>query len=451
MLQVDKHRNAYTCGLLAGLYGLLFGWDTGMIGGLLDSASFQHSFALPSGSQSLANFKGNIVSTLQAGCFLGAASALLLPDRIGRRKSLILAALVALAGTAVQTCCAVGAQHPEQALVQLYVGRSIGGFGVGLASSVVPTYIAEIAPKESRGQLSCSFQLFVVTGMMIAFFVNYGLSLRFGAASQDPTEWRVAFGLQALPALLALLGTLSPYCPESPRWLVQHGSQDLARDSLRRLHKSSEDVYVADLLAEISCDLQGSADPGLKAACREMLTDRMTLYRCLVPAIVNFLQQWTGVNGVNYYSPQIFRTLGLRGRSTGLFATGIYGVVKVTTTFLFMCLAIEQLGRKWCLIIGGLIQCFCLWWIGTFLAIAGEDPARHKGIAYLTIAMLYLFVIGFGLGWSGPVWTVSSEVPPQRLRALAMSLGTMSNWLFNACVARATPNMLASVSDAAAL
>lgn len=116
--------------------------------------------------------------------------------------------------------------------------------------------------------------------------------------------------------------------------------------------------------------------------------------------------------------------MGLQGRSTGLFATGIYGVVKVCTTFLFMCLAIEQLGRKWCLILGGLIQWFTLWWIGTFLAVvAGEDPARDKGVAYVTVAMLYLFVVGFGLGWSGPVWTVSGEVPPQRLRALAMSLG----------------------------
>lgn len=135
---------------------MLFGWDTGLIGGVLTMKSFQHSFGLNSESPSFANLSGNIVSVLQAGCFFGALSSFYISDTFGRKAALIIADIIFLIGSIVQTTCAIN----TQSLGQLYVGRVIGGFGVGLISAVVPTYIGENANKEIRGRCIGCMQLF---------------------------------------------------------------------------------------------------------------------------------------------------------------------------------------------------------------------------------------------------------------------------------------------------
>ncbi len=145
-----EHWRVYLLGICASFGGLLFGWDTGLIGGVLNMPAFQKDFGLENAPDKLAALKGNIVSVLQAGCFFGAAASFYLPHRFGRKKAMLISAVIFLIGSVIQTVCRLHGQSAKAALNQLYVGRVIGGFGVGLASSVVPTYLSECAPRAIR-------------------------------------------------------------------------------------------------------------------------------------------------------------------------------------------------------------------------------------------------------------------------------------------------------------
>lgn len=191
--------------------------------------AFQESFNLDKNSGNFANLQGNIVSVLQAGCFFGALASFYVSDTYGRKWALIIAGtapqnmhfcflrltsnldVIFIIGSTVQTLCALG----TTSLTQLYIGRVIGGFGVGLISAVVPTYISENAPKEIRGRCVGCMQLFNVTGICLSFFVNYGINLDI-TSRYNSAKWRVPFALQMLPGVILLAGmafhTSFPLC-----------------------------------------------------------------------------------------------------------------------------------------------------------------------------------------------------------------------------------------------
>lgn len=167
LADIHTYRRAYLLTIIAAFGAMLFGWDTGLIGGILTMSSFQQSFALDKHSKNFSNLQGNIVSILQGGCFFGAASSFYLADRLGRKLALIIASVIFLTGSLIQTCAALGTTN----LAQLYVGRFIGGVGVGLVSAVVPTYIGENANKEIRGRCIGTMQLF--NSWVISLFPKY--------------------------------------------------------------------------------------------------------------------------------------------------------------------------------------------------------------------------------------------------------------------------------------
>ncbi len=155
---IKTYQTTYLLTAVASFGGMLYGWDTGLIGGVLTMSAFQNSFAIDPNSSDFANLQGNIVSVLQGGCFFGAASSFYISDIFGRKTGLIIADVIFLIGSLVQTLCALG----TTSLTQLYIGRFIGGFGVGLISAIVPTYIGENANKEIRGRCIGCMQLFNV-------------------------------------------------------------------------------------------------------------------------------------------------------------------------------------------------------------------------------------------------------------------------------------------------
>ncbi|CDU23657.1 related to quinate transport protein [Sporisorium scitamineum] len=434
-----QHWRVYLLGIGASMGGLLFGWDTGLIGGVLNMPAFQRDFGLENNPAKLAALKGNVVSVLQAGCFFGAASSFYLPHRFGRKNAMFISAVIFLVGSVIQTVCRLHGQSATSALNQLYVGRVIGGFGVGLASSVVPTYLSECAPRSIRGRLAGMYQLLIVTGICVAYFVNYGMVQNY-TDQQSSAMWQVPFALQCLPGTLFVAALF--FQPESPRWLVEQGRSQEAHKSLARIHHTSlSDPSVLGILHEIENDLKGKQGLTIRQQFSMTFSDRVTSYRVFIGALLSAGQQFSGTNSLNFYSPQIFNSLGVTGQSGGLLATGIYGVVKIITTGLFMAVAIEQLGRKWCLIIGGSVQIFCLFWIGIYQAVR-PSGTPVDGVGYTTLAMVYLYVVGYGLGWSSTTWAVSAEVAPNQLRALAMSAATMSQWFFNFVIALITPRAL---------
>ncbi|SOV03103.1 related to quinate transport protein [Ustilago sp. UG-2017a] len=437
-----EHWRVYILGICVSFGGLLFGWDTGLIGGVLSMPAFQDDFGLVGQPAKLAALKGNIVSVLQAGCFFGAAASFYLPHKFGRRNAMFISAAVFLVGSVIQTACRLGGQSASSALNQLYVGRVIGGFGVGLASSVIPMYLSECAPRSIRGRLAGMYQLLIVAGICLAYFVNYGLVQDY-PDQKSSAMWQIPFALQCLPGVLFIVSLF--FQPESPRWLVERGRNEEARSSLARINRASlHDPVVVGILREIQDDLRGKVGLSALQQLRMAFSDKKITYRVFTGALLMFFQQLTGTNSLNYFSPAIFAALGITGQSAGLLATGVYGIVKTVTTGLFLIVAIEQLGRKWCLIIGGLVQVFALFWIGIYQAIRPSGTPVDFA-SYLTIVMVYIFAVGYGLGWSSVTWAVSAEVAPNQLRALAMSSATMSQWFWNFVIALITPRALNSI------
>ncbi|KAG8738412.1 hypothetical protein FRC12_016764 [Ceratobasidium sp. 428] len=440
---ISEHKHAYIMAAWASMGGMYFGWDSGLIGGILSEKAFQVSFGLDKAesAKALASLKGNIVSVLQAGCFFGAASSLYLPDRIGRRNSLLLATFIFFIGSIIQSTTLTRGQSQSAGLGQLYAGRVIGGFGVGLSSSVIPTYISECAPREIRGRLAGMYQLMNVTGIMLSFWTNYGLQSNMKPET-NPWIWRTAFILQMLPGVIMTIGMVTQ--PESPRYLVQRGNVEEAARSLGRLRgRPADDPAVRGVLAEIIADFEGKHQLSLWQQSKASFVDATTFYRVFIALIVMFFQQWTGTNSINIYSPEIFASLGITGTSSGLFATGIYGVVKVVCTGLGLMFAMEQAGRKISLIVGGLIQAFSMYYIGIFQAV--HTSSEVVAGSYVAIVFVYVFVVGYSFGWGSVPWAVMAECAPNHLRSLAMALGLMTNWLFNFVIAKITPTLLATI------
>ncbi len=283
------------------------------------------------------------------------------------------------------------------------------------------------------------------TGIMLSYFVNFGINNNFQALTD--LKWRIPFALQMLPGVVLLVGIL--FENESPRWLVEKNRIDNARRALSRVRgKPESDSAVEHELEEIVNDFQGreelSLTQQLKAACES----KQTFYRCSLAVILMFWQQWTGTNSINYYSPQIFASIGLTGTSAGLFATGIYGVVKVVVTAIGLMLFTEQLGRKWSLIIGATGQAFAMYYIGIHSAVAGPTVAGASlnSSGLFAIVCVYLFVVFYSFGWGPIPFVLAAECAPNHVRSLVMALALMTQWLFNFVIAKLTPIMLANIT-----
>ncbi|KAF1945721.1 MFS quinate transporter-like protein QutD [Clathrospora elynae] len=436
---IKTYRRAYFLTAVASFGGMLFGWDTGLIGGVLTMDAFQHSFNLDKNSSDFANLQGNIVSVLQAGCFFGALASFYVSDTFGRKAALISADVIFIIGSIVQTTCAIG----TTSLTQLYVGRVIGGFGVGLISAVVPTYIGENAPKEIRGRCVGCMQLFNVTGICLSFFVNYGINLDIKSPT-DSKKWRVPFALQMLPGIFLLVGIL--FQNESPRWLVEKNRiKDAAKALAYVRGKSVDDSEVIQELDEIVADFNGHEKMPMIAQLKAAFSGKRMIYRSSFVVLLMFWQQWTGTNSVNYYAPQIFKRIGLVGTSSGLFATGVYGIVKIVVTAIGLMAFTEQLGRKWSLIIGSIGQAFAMFYIGVNQAVH-PPTGELDGNSVFAIVCVYLFVVFYSFGWGPIPFVLASECSPNHVRSLLMAASLMVQWLFNFIIAKITPLMLDEIT-----
>ncbi|EON62500.1 hypothetical protein W97_01723 [Coniosporium apollinis CBS 100218] len=422
--------------------GMLFGVDIGIIGGVLTLPAFTEDYGISHLSKvAKADLHANIVSTLQAGCFVGALFAVYIAEKIGRRWGLIAAAAVAIVGCVLQ---AAG----SGVIAVMYVGRFLAGLGVGAASMVCPLYVSENAPRAIRGGLTGIYQLFIVTGVMLAFWINYGSLLHM----EGKATYIVPLAMQALPALLLLVSMW--LCNESPRWLAKADRWEEATKTLARVRNLPQTHdYVRGELAEIAAQLEHERllVGGAKTMdlLREMWTIPGNRKRTLISIALMVCQQMTGTNAVNYYAPQIFQGLGITGNATSLFATGVYGIVKMITCVAFLLFAADSLGRRRSLLWTSIAQGTAMFYIGLYVRI--DPPVAGKTISaagYVALVCVFLFAGFFQFGWGPVCWIYVSEIPTARLRSLNVAIAAATQWFFNFVVARATPNMLATVGRA---
>jgi sugar porter (SP) family MFS transporter len=389
------------------------------MGSVLALNSFKKDFNLPTGSSGFASAKNayvssNVVSLLTAGCFFGAIAAAFLNERFGRRYSLMFFTVIFLIGAAVQT----GAHHE---IGMIYAGRIIAGLGIGGMSSITPVFVSENCPPNVRGRIAGLFQEFLVIGSTFAYWLDYGVSLRIPVSTK---QWRVPVAIQLIPGGFMLFGLL--FLKESPRWLMKKGRHHEAAESLAHIRcETTDSPDVAKELAEIRAAIEEELNATEGVTWKECLLPG-NRYRFLTGFALMFWQQFSGTNSIGYYAPQIFQTVGLSKSSSSLFATGVYGTVKVVTTAIFLLIGIDRFGRKKSLIFGALWMSSMMFIIGAVLAT--HPPKNLGSVSHASIAMvvmIYLYVIGYSASWGPVPWVYLSEIFPTRLRAYGVGMGGM--------------------------
>jgi len=403
------------------------------MGSVLALKSFKKDFGLPTGSTGFANdynaqVSSNVVSLLTAGCFFGAIAAAFLNDRYGRRFSLMGFAVIFLVGAAIQTA----AKH---SIGQIYAGRVIAGLGVGGMSSITPVFVAENCPPAVRGRITGLFQEFLVIGSTFAYWLNYGVSLHI---KESTKQWRIPVGIQLIFGGFLFIGLF--FLKESPRWLMKQGRYEEATNSLAYMRR--EEVTDPDIVKEIA-EIRASIEEELAE------TEGVRWKECIQPVnrwrfitcfVMMLCQQFSGTNSIGYYAPQIFQTVGVSKTNASLFATGVYGTVKVATTGIFLLIGVDKLGRRWSLVLGAVWMMTMMFIIGGVLHV--HPPTNVNTVSPASIAMvvmIYLYVIGYSASWGPVPWVYLSEIFPTRLRAYGVGLGAATQWLFNFVITEITP------------
>jgi len=424
--------------------GMLFGWDIGTIGGVLAMPMMQEKYGYVTyDSKSKADMSQNIASTLQAGCFAACFVTPWLTDRWGRRLALIGTGAITVVGVVLQAGSA-----GSGSLGVMYVGRFVSGLGVGAASMLTPLYVSECAPRAIRGGLTAFYQLFIVTGVMISFWINYGCLLHLDGAA----TYVVPLAFQALPAVLLMIFMF--LVPESPRWTAKQDNWEETTRIISKLRALPVDhSYVRNEIQEMADQLENEralmGDATTKSLLKEMWTIPGNRKRSIITIMLMIWQQMTGVNAINYYAPQIFQGLGMTGTSVQLFATGVYGIVKVVGCFFFLVFVADSLGRRWSLLWTSAAQAIAMYIVGIYGKV--EPPQAGKpisGFGYFAIVLIYAWAVFFQFGWGPVCWILVSEIPTARLRALNVAMGAATQWLFNFIIARTVLTMQVTMGTA---
>ena len=380
------------------------------------------------------------MSVLQAGCFFGAIAAYPLTDIFGRKWCLVGAAFLTLVGVALQ---AAASGH----IGPIYAGRAVAGLGVGAASVINPIYVTENAPRAIRGLLTGMYQLFIVTGGMIAFWINYGVSINEDGRSS--AMYIIPLAVQGIPA--ALLFCLMIIANESPRYLARKDRWEESRSVLVRIRNLPEShPYLQEEFQEIAEQLeherQMMGDASFISLQKEMWLVPSNRKRALLSFLLMFCQQMTGTNAINTYAPKIFKNLGITGTSTSLFSTGIYGIVKVLSCACFLLFMADSLGRRRSLLVSSVGQAWCMFSIGFYVRFSPPvdgEPVPPAG--YYALVCIFVFAAFFQFGWGPACWILVSEIPTARLRPMNVAIGAATQWLFNFVVAKVVPLMLANI------
>jgi major inositol transporter-like SP family MFS transporter len=400
--------------IVATFGGLLFGYDTGVINGALEPMKADLGLT--------ATGEGLVTSTLLLGAAIGALVCGKLNDVLGRKKTLIILAVLFFVGTLG------GVFAPN--LEMMIPSRIILGFAVGGASVTVPVYLAELAPTERRGSLAGRGELAIVIGQMLAFIMNAIIG---NVWADHQGVWRYMLAVAALPAVALFVGMMS--MPESPRWLISKGRHDEALAVLMQVRseeRARAEMEEVEFLAaeEEEAHLGGLND--LKVPW---------IRRLFIAGIgVAIFQQTTGINSIMYYGTQVLTRAGFSA-SAALIANVANGVLAVVGSAICLFFLMDRVPRRK-LIIGGFIAittCHALIVLSAFLLPEGLPKA------FVILFFMVTFVFFMQLALNIPVWVIISEMFPLRLRGLGMGICVLCLWVANAVVAFLFPIVVEAV------
>lgn len=398
---------------ITALGGLLFGYDTGVINGA--------QFFLTKYFQLDAGLQGWVVGSALLGCLVGAIISGSLSIKIGRKNSLIISAILF-------SISAFGSGLPSflpESVSLLVIFRIIGGLGIGIASMNAPMYIAEIAPAKKRGKLVTFYQLAIVVGFFVVFLVTYFIGNRLTEAQNLEYGWRQMFWSELIPSCL-FLGALF-FVPKSPRWLYLKGKNEEAFAILTKIHGEKEALKES---LEIKKSLQkDTKDTKINYISKGILTI------IIIGSTFSILQQFTGINAVLYYGADIFeKALGF-GKEDVLKQQVLLAFVNLIFTFVAMA-TVDKFGRKPLVYIGatGMLIGFLL--LGVTI--------QQQAIGFLSLLGVLIFIASFALSMGPVVWVVLSEMFPNKMRSVAMSVAVAVQWGGNYMVSQSFPMVTAS-------
>lgn len=449
--------------LVATLGGLLFGYDTAVISGTVESLRvfFIEPQGLPLAQAS--SLEGFVVSSALIGCILGACAAGWLSQRFGRKPSLQIAAILFLLS-------AIGSAWPElfwgmpgsgnhTFLYHFVTYRILGGIGVGLASMVSPMYIAEIAPADKRGTLVSWNQFAIILGMLVIYFVNYAIARQGDADWLHTTGWRWMFASEIVPASLFLVSLL--FVPETPRYMVMRGREEKALNILHKISGDGAETEMTAIRESLSekatsmrpyyrsllswaglfvilfvilklCKVNSAFGISLVFSFLVALIYPIRSYGfpiIIVGVLLASLQQFIGINVVLYYAPEIFKTMGAT-TDTALLQQIIVGAVNLSFTILAI-LTVDRFGRRPLMIIGALVMALSMFILGiTF-------HTHSVGLGSLICMLVY--TAGFAMSWGPVCWVLLSEIFPNSIRSMVMSIAVASQWISNFLVSWTFP------------
>jgi len=404
--------------LVATLGGLLFGYDTAVISGTVSAlrSMFIDPYQWP---ETVANsWHGFTVASALTGCILGGLAGGKVSRILGRKRGLILAAvlfLVSAIGSAIPELFFKPAGEADHTFLTAFIiYRIIGGVGVGLASMLSPMYIAEIAPPEIRGKLVSWNQFAIILGMLVVYFVNYSIALQGNAEWLNEWGWRWMFASEIIPALLFL--SLLFFVPETPRYLALKNRDHKAMEILTRINGKEK---AGVIMSEIRLTLGGH---------RDKLFSFGTLV-IVIGILLSVFQQFVGINVVLYYAPEIFKNMG-SGTNLSLMQTIIVGIINLSFTVLAIY-TVDRFGRKILQITGALGMALFMFILGTSFYL-GE-------LGWIALLAMLGYVASFAFSWGPVTWVLLSELFPNRIRGAAMAAAVAAQWISNLLISWTFP------------
>ncbi|ORY56303.1 general substrate transporter [Pseudomassariella vexata] len=404
---------------------LLFGYDQGVMSGIISAPAFVNDFPQVDGDDT---WQGFVTSIYAVGCFFGALFILTFGDKLGRRNSIFLGATVMILGVIIQ----IASVPPSVgATTQFVLGRFITGVGNGINTSTVPTYQAECSKSHNRGKLICIEGGNVAIGTLVAYWIDYGCTY-----GPDAMVWRFPIAFQCFFALIVII--LMTGLPESPRWLLTHERNEEASTVLASLNSTPRhDSEVQTQMAVIIDAIRASGHKGGHTPMKSLITNGKTqhLRRLLLGASSQFMQQLSGCNAVIYYFPILFQSAIGTDHNLALLLGGInmvvYAICATSSWF-----AVERFGRRKLFLIGTVGQCLSM--VIVFGALIPGTTSAAKGAA----VGLFTYIGFFGATWLPLPWLYPAEINPLKTRAKANAVSTVSNWLWNFFIVMITPVMI---------
>ncbi|CAR25434.1 sugar porter family MFS transporter [Lachancea thermotolerans CBS 6340] len=418
-IQGSKFRAVFI-GLFVAFGGILFGYDTGTISGVLAMDYVKEHFT--SRGHFTANETSLITAILSAGTFCGAMLAPLASDTLGRRLGLIISTLIFAVGVILQ----VAATGQDL----LIVGRVVAGAGVGVLSAIVPLYQSEASPKWIRGAVVSCYQWAITIGLLLAACVNQGTHAR-----NDSGSYRIPIALQLLWAIIMFIGMV--ILPESPRFYIMKEKVPEARKALSRLRGLPEEhEVIQNELEEISANYNYEKSFGSTSIWDCFKPANHQLKRIFIGIAIQALQQLTGINFIFYYGTQFFQNSGIKDP---FIIQLIMNVVNVVMTVPGIAL-VEIAGRRNLLLWGAIGMCVSELIVAAVGTALPDSFSANKTL----IAFSCTFIASFAATWGPLAWVVVGEIFPLRVRAKSVAVCAASNWLFNFAIAYATPYLVDS-------